>query len=98
MKPYLVALAVGLLVGAIYGLLHVRSPAPPVVALVGLLGILIGEQLAPIAREAVAGRSIAAYLHLTAKSHVFGDLPQGPRLAQTDPDSRDASAVDEQST
>lgn len=44
MKPYLVALAAGLLVGCLYGLLNVRSPAPPYVALLGLLGILLGEQ------------------------------------------------------
>lgn len=98
MKTYFVALGVGLLVGAIYGLLHVRSPAPPVVALVGLLGILIGEQLAPIAREAVAGRSVAAYLHLGAKPHVFGALPQGRSRAQADPTCPDAAAADEQST
>jgi len=42
-KNYIVALAVGVLVGTIYGVLDVRSPAPPVVALVGLLGILLGE-------------------------------------------------------
>lgn len=39
------ALAVGLLVGLIYGLLNVRSPAPPLVALFGLGGILLGESL-----------------------------------------------------
>ncbi len=44
MKPLIVALAIGLLVGAFYGLLNVRSPAPPYVALLGLLGILLGEQ------------------------------------------------------
>ena len=44
MKIYLMSLSVGVLVGVIYSLLNVRSPAPPVVALVGLLGILIGEQ------------------------------------------------------
>jgi XapX domain-containing protein len=38
MKAYLIALAVGLLVSAIYGLLNVRSPAPPVIALIGLPG------------------------------------------------------------
>jgi XapX domain-containing protein len=47
MKIYVVALAAGLLVGLIYALLQVRSPAPPVVALVGLLGMLIGEQSVP---------------------------------------------------
>lgn len=45
MRSYLTAMAAGLLVGVIYGLLRVRSPAPPLVALVGLLGILIGEQI-----------------------------------------------------
>jgi XapX domain-containing protein len=45
MKVYLVALAAGLLVGVVYGLLNVPSPAPPVIALVGLLGILLGEQV-----------------------------------------------------
>lgn len=44
MKPYLVSLAIGTLVGSIYALLRVRSPAPPVIALVGLLGMLVGEQ------------------------------------------------------
>ena len=50
MKAYVIALGVGLLVGALYGLLNVRSPAPPVVALVGLLGILAGEQAVPLVR------------------------------------------------
>jgi XapX domain-containing protein len=36
-----VSLAAGLL-GVIYSLLNVRSPAPLLVALLGLLGILIG--------------------------------------------------------
>jgi XapX domain-containing protein len=40
MRIYLLSLGAGLLVGVVYSLLNVRSPAPPVVALVGLLGIL----------------------------------------------------------
>ncbi|GAB2866231.1 hypothetical protein GCM10027277_38840 [Pseudoduganella ginsengisoli] len=51
MKLYLASLAAGLLVGIIYGVLNVRSPAPPVVALVGLLGILLGEQLPPLIKQ-----------------------------------------------
>ena len=47
MKAYLLSLAVGLFVGAIYALLNVRSPAPPIIALVGLLGMVIGEQATP---------------------------------------------------
>jgi XapX domain-containing protein len=50
MKPYLIALAVGVLVGVIYGLLNVRSPAPPYIALLGLLGILLGEQAVPVVK------------------------------------------------
>ncbi|WP_428486164.1 DUF1427 family protein [Rhodopila sp.] len=41
---FLISLVVGLLVGGLYGLLRVHSPAPPLVALVGLLGMVIGEQ------------------------------------------------------
>ena len=41
MKVYLVSLGLGLLVGVIYALFNVRSPAPPVIALVGLLGICL---------------------------------------------------------
>ncbi|MDB5991086.1 MAG: transporter substrate-binding protein [Herbaspirillum sp.] len=47
MKLYLISLGVGILVGIIYALLQVRSPAPPVIALMGLLGMLIGEQIVP---------------------------------------------------
>ena len=57
MKIYLVALGVGILVGIIYGLLNVRSPAPPVVALVGLLGMLVGEQVVPMATRPASRRS-----------------------------------------
>jgi XapX domain-containing protein len=76
MKIYLVSLAVGVLVGVIYGLLGVRSPAPPVVALVGLAGILIGEQLVPLAKQLIAKESIStsaisAHLH----SHSLATLP-----------------------
>jgi XapX domain-containing protein len=42
--PYFLSLIVGLGVGLAYGLLGVRSPAPPVIALLGLLGMLLGEQ------------------------------------------------------
>ncbi|GLK91289.1 DUF1427 family protein [Pseudomonas turukhanskensis] len=51
---YLISLAAGLLVGVIYNLLDVRSPAPPAIALVGLLGMLAGEQLLPLGRQLVS--------------------------------------------
>ncbi len=50
---YLISLAAGLLVGLLYGALQVRSPAPPTIALVGLLGMLGGEQLWPLGRQLV---------------------------------------------
>jgi XapX domain-containing protein len=45
MKGLFVSFVVGLGVGAIYGLLRVKSPAPPIIALLGLLGMVIGEQV-----------------------------------------------------
>ncbi len=45
MKVLFLSFIVGLGVGAIYGLIRVKSPAPPIVALLGLLGMVIGEQL-----------------------------------------------------
>jgi XapX domain-containing protein len=42
-QPYVLSLGAGVLVGVIYGLINVRSPAPPIIALLGLLGILLGE-------------------------------------------------------
>lgn len=51
MMAYLLSLGAGLLVGIIYSLLGVRSPAPPYIALVGLLGMLIGEQVFPIVKN-----------------------------------------------
>lgn len=78
MKVYLVALAAGLLVGVIYGLLNVRSPAPPVIALVGLLGILLGEQIPPLAKRVLRGERVAAgTIRAQCGEHVFGALPGG---------------------
>jgi XapX domain-containing protein len=53
MKVYLISLAVGLLVGILYSMLNVKSPAPPMVALLGLLGIVAGEQLIPWIRNLI---------------------------------------------
>jgi XapX domain-containing protein len=62
MKPYLLSLAAGVLVGVIYALLRVRSPAPPAIALIGLLGILIGEQLVPVAVRMFRGEPVASFI------------------------------------
>jgi XapX domain-containing protein len=58
MKVYVISLAAGLLVGLIYSLLQVRSPAPPAIALIGLLGMLLGEQIVPVVRHALAGEPV----------------------------------------
>lgn len=76
MKIYVLSLCVGLLVGVIYSLLNVRSPAPPLVALVGLLGILAGEQIVPIVKQVVAGHGlVAAWRQAKCAPHMFGMLP-----------------------
>ncbi len=79
MKPYFVSLALGLLVGIIYALFQVRSPAPPVIALVGLLGILLGEQVPPLFKQLTQKESVS-FLGEQVKPHVFGELPKGQRL------------------
>jgi XapX domain-containing protein len=76
MKVYVLSLGAGLLVGVIYNLLSVRSPAPPLVALVGLLGILVGEQVVPVAKLLIGGASFSEAFHLSScDSHIFGMLP-----------------------
>ena len=75
MKAYLATLAIGLLVGIIYALFNVRSPAPPVIALVGLLGILLGEQIPPLIKQAWKVEQ-TSWFHDQVKPHVFGQLPQ----------------------
>jgi XapX domain-containing protein len=76
MKMYVVSLAVGLLVGVFYGVLDVRSPAPPLVALVGLLGMLVGEQIIPVGKHMIAGTSLSsAWTQARSTQHIFGRLP-----------------------
>lgn len=45
MSSYFISMGAGVLIGLVYALLKVRSPAPPAVALAGLLGMLLGEQI-----------------------------------------------------
>lgn len=44
MSTGLISFAAGVLIGLMYAVLKVRSPAPPALALIGLLGMLAGEQ------------------------------------------------------
>ncbi|WP_454753455.1 XapX domain-containing protein [Cupriavidus necator] len=80
MKLYLVSLAAGILVGIIYALMQVRSPAPPVVALIGLLGMLIGEQVVPPIKRMLAGEPVtAAWFHAECMPKITGT--PGPTLS-----------------
>jgi XapX domain-containing protein len=82
-KPYLISLAVGLLVGVIYNLLDVRSPAPPAIALIGLLGMLAGEQILPIARRLISGEPVLAFVKTECAPKILG--PQAaPRPSLSD--------------
>ena len=45
MSAYLTSLGAGILIGVFYALVKVRSPAPPGIALIGLLGMVLGERL-----------------------------------------------------
>lgn len=81
MKLYLMSLCAGLLVGIIYSLLQVRSPAPPIIALVGLFGILLGEQVVPFAKTLWNKEPAAVSWLNHMKPHMFGHLPSGQTVS-----------------
>ena len=60
MKAYLVSLAAGVVVGLLYSVMEVKSPAPPTVALVGLLGMLGGNMRFPSCEPGSQPASIEA--------------------------------------
>jgi XapX domain-containing protein len=53
---YVISLGAGFAVGLLYWLMRVQSPAPPLIALAGLLGIVLGEHAIP----AIQGQLFAA--------------------------------------
>jgi XapX domain-containing protein len=91
MKLIFLSLGSGLLVGIIYGLRQVRSPAPPAIVLLGLPGILIGEQIGPVVKQFGAGQALTmlwfktecvlkitgAPSALTAKTHTENAIDVG---------------------
>ena len=86
MKIYLISLAAGLLVGVIYALLQVRSPAPPAIALIGLLGMLIGEQIVPTVKRLVVGEAVTvSWLRSECVAKITGVEP--PASAKAPPSS-----------
>ncbi|WP_253379744.1 XapX domain-containing protein [unidentified bacterial endosymbiont] len=62
MSTGLISLAAGVLIGLLYAALKVRSPAPPALALMGLLGMLAGEQ----AMRHLLSRDTPAQMQVTA--------------------------------
>lgn len=75
MKIYLVSLGAGLVVGIVYSLLGVRSPAPPIIALVGLAGILLGEQIIPLAKRLTDRPELVRYFHEDCAPQILGTPP-----------------------
>jgi XapX domain-containing protein len=61
----------------IYALLDVRSPAPPVVALIGLLGILIGEQVPVLVKQVWRGEPVTLSWVRRIAPDAVGNLPNG---------------------
>ena len=83
MKLYIFSLGAGVLIGVIYSLLTVRSPAPPLVALIGLLGMLVGEQVIPVGKQLLLGTAFnTACVKTQATDHVLGQLPGRHRIVQ----------------
>ena len=93
MKLYVISLAVGLLVGIIYAVLQVRSPAPPAIALIGLLGMLIGEQIVPGVKRLMAGEPVTvAWLRSECVPKISG-VEAKPTLAKATPQQADDNAA-----
>jgi XapX domain-containing protein len=78
MKVLSISFAVGLFVGVLYGVIRVKSPAPPIVALLGLFGMVLGEQLGGWILAKKISLAHAASVCLVAK---HWDQPAAPRTA-----------------
>ena len=85
MKVLFVSFLVGLFVGVLYGAIRVKSPAPPIVALLGLLGMVLGEQLGAWILAKKISFAHAASVCLVAK---HWDQPAAAQpVAQSQPDA-----------
>jgi XapX domain-containing protein len=76
MRTYLASLFLGVAVGIVYGLVKVRSPAPPAIALLGLLGMLAGERTVLLAKSHVfkSGGQINAISRDHGEMVISGDV------------------------
>lgn len=73
LKTYSVSLIVGVMAGLIYAVIDVNSPAPPIVALVGLLGMQIGEHLIPLAKRLIRRQPVNLHWFRHEYHHKIGD-------------------------
>ena len=87
MKVLFISFVVGLGVGILYGLIGVKSPAPPIVALLGLLGMVLGEQFGTWVHTRNVNVSQAASACLVGQPY---DRPL--RIQARDPEIQMASA------
>lgn len=69
MKILFISFVLGVVVGVLYGLIRVKSPAPPIVALLGLLGMVLGEQVGAWVHTKKVDISQAASLCLVGESY-----------------------------
>jgi XapX domain-containing protein len=77
MSIYLISLAAGILMGLVYSFIRVRSPAPPAIALVGLLGMLLGSQLVPISKQVLQDKFSVAWFAAVCVPNITG-IPASP--------------------
>jgi XapX domain-containing protein len=70
---YVISLAVGFGVGLLYFMLRVNSPAPPLIALCGLLGMVAGEHAIPMVKSYLS--PAASQGSNVSSSHVPGWVP-----------------------
>lgn len=83
-SPYVLSLGIGLGVGVIYALLGTRSPAPPVIALLGLLGMLAGETAVNWAKDKMSVQEAAVHcLHGKSFGVVAKDSSASSACAET---------------
>lgn len=82
---YLISLGAGILAGVLYGLMNVRSPAPPAIALIGLLGMLAGEQVVPVAKRLIDGAPLTrAWFASECQPKMTGVQPGADKEAADD--------------
>jgi len=72
---YLLSLLIGTAVGVAYALLGIRSPAPPLVALLGLLGMVLGETGTNVVKHRYLAGSPTATATLLAIPAACGFCP-----------------------